>query len=299
MEKEIATINYELNSLEERIKHIGEKLDEEKQLYYSYQFEKSYSKLVVDSSELMRLEKYSNYLLKLAPKDSVYRYEVMNQKEFDYKLEQEGKLYIESEEFLANVRVDKNDYINMSVTISEKDLIAEDELGKILRDYQRGKEHLLKEMRKMQNGETSKYKLYEIKKHLQSINDDIIQAKIHYKGIVDKHDQVKWFGDIVDYDLIIDYKNPNHIKAILKYLRLDCDIDPSKSLSLVAEDLSVAIRMLKEDNIIDDIDNKIITGINVDNCTLRELEGIIGMRFSSIHKRFNRICNKISAFLSK
>ena len=52
---------------------------------------------------------------------------------------------------------------------------------------------------------------------------------------------------------MIDYSNTSHVKAILKGLSLEMDIEPYNTLSIIVEDMRVAIKVLYKENKIESI----------------------------------------------
>ena len=92
----------------------------------------------------------------------------------------------------------------------------------------------------------------------------------------------------------IKYSNPTHVKAIISNIRFG-DIEPDNELSHIAYDIFNAKEKLHQRGNLDNIDLKIIEGINA-GVSMRKLEEELGISNQAISKRFNKICEKISLY---
>ena len=261
-------LDYDLKTVDERLNYV-ESLDLTKATAYE-------------------LESISNYILQVAPKER-QAYKVVTQKEYDnYYSRKKVNIDISQDEVLRIVKKESNNYCNFCWKIKDVDLKENSKMGNILRQYQKTKKHLIKLKKEGKIGIKSYRSL------LANINDDMLLVKQIFKGATERPASPKWLGDKIDYDKI-DYSNTSHVKAILKGLSLEMDIEPDNTLSIIVEDMRVAIKVLYKENKIDDKDIAIVAGLN-GGYTLQEMEQVVEMQFSGMNKRFNKVCGKISEY---
>lgn len=244
--------------------------------------------LDLSSATAYELETVSNYILQVVPKER-QKYKIVTQKEYDdYYRRRKAKVDVSKEEELRILESQSNNYCNISWKIGALDLKETSEMGDILRQYQKTKEHII------EIKEKGKIGIKPYRNLLANINDDMLLVKQIFKGATERAITPKWLGDKMDYSLI-DYTNKEHVKVILKILNIDMDVEPNNTLSLIVEDMRVAIKILHRENKIDDKDIAIVTGLNC-GYTLKELEQVVEMQYSGINKRFNKVCRKISEY---
>lgn len=253
------------------------------------------------------IQSYGSYILnsKDLPREKQQEYSILTEEEFEKQLLKEMATDFKTD---ASVVLDcrpKNDYTNLDHKITKKDLfphlqknkygVREKDLylAKVLNDYETLREYLRKELRKIQTGECSKYNLLEIRSLLAKINDDMIISKNQILGI---RCQAKRLGDenpTNDY-MTMDYKNPEHIKHMLKFCRITKTPRPDDMMSHIGYDMHVAINKLKEDKKIDNIDMEIIECINSGNYTHEEIALEVKRDSKTIRQRLNKIYKRIS-----
>ena len=244
--------------------------------------------LDITNATSYELEAISNYILQVAPRER-QAYKVMTQKEYDnYYSMKKVDVDISHEEVLQMVKSESNDYCNTDWEITEQDINEESEMGDILKQYNDERKHVIKLMK------DKKISIKKYRRLLANINDDMLQTKQSYKGVTERPTQIKWTGDKVDYT-VLDYTNTRHIKAIIKGLNLNMDIEPNNVLSLIVEDMRVAIKVLYAENKIDKKDVAIVTGLNSRH-TLEELQEIVGIQPSGISKRLTKVCKKVAEY---
>lgn len=244
--------------------------------------------LDLSNATAYELELVSNYILQVTPKER-QAYKIVTQFEYDdYYRRKKVNVDISQDEVLQIVKKESNDYCNLSWKIMDLDLKETSEMGDILRQYQKTKEHII-ELK-----EEGKIGIKPYRSLLANINDDMLLVKKIHKGATERPSTPKWLGDKIDYN-IIDYSNTSHVRAILKMLSLDMDVEPDNTLSIIVEDIRVAIKALHRENKIDDKDIAIVTGLN-SGYTLQELEQTVDIQYSGINKRFNKVCNEISEY---
>lgn len=244
--------------------------------------------LDITNATSYELEAISNYILQVAPRER-QAYKFMTQKEYDnYYSMKKVNVDISHEEVLQMVKSESNDYCNTDWEITEQDINEESEMGDILKQYNDERKHVIKLMK------DKKISIKKYRRLLANINDDMLQTKQSYKGVTERPTQIKWTGDKVDY-AVLDYTNTRHIKAIIKGLNLDMDIEPNNVLSLIVEDMRVAIKVLYAENKIDKKDVAIVTGLNSRH-TLEELQEIVGIQPSGISKRLTKVCKKVAEY---
>ena len=101
----------------------------------------------------------------------------------------------------------------------------------------------------------------------------------------------------IDLDTIR-YSSITTIKAILRTISLDTELSPSNDLSIIAEDIRVAIRALQRQKELNEVDLKVILGIN-EGLNLREVALEVGISHVGVSKKIDRIAEKISKQLTR
>ena len=192
----------------------------------------------------------------------------------------------------------KNIYKSNDITVTSKLLKEDSELGKILREYQPVRKHLSKELQKYKEkkGNTSAYEYGFIRRNLKELKYDMILT-IKYKKGLDVLRPLPTKRANIDLDTIR-YSSITTIKAILRTISLDTELSPSNDLSIIAEDIRVAIRALQRQKELNEVDLKVILGIN-EGLNLREVALEVGISHVGVSKKIDRIAEKISKQLTR
>lgn len=322
--EKLKELDFNKENYDERLKYINKKYEKVKPFYDAYIFtseednvtateeEKSeYYKVNLNSTDELSSEinifKYieadGNYLLNSLdiPRDRQQKYRILSEEEFKRLLAKEKSLTILETQEKNNVDVidvlaskETNDYINMNHKITKKDL--EDlRTANVLKSYEAAKNYLKKEMIKCKNKE-GKMSLYQIKKMLQAINDDMILSKIQLQGIRSPAKRLGDIGSKPDYD-DIDYCNPEHVKQLLKNVRFG-ELQPDSMLSHLAFDMQVAVKKLYNKGKLDDIDIDIIECYNA-GYTIKAISKEVNKDTKTIRQRLDKIFRRVSNFYKK
>lgn len=319
-------LDYELEKLEDRMELIKNKVKEIEpftDLYFFQQEESedmegeevkeyfNYSpsckeELSIDTNICKFIEQYGSYLLnsKDLPKERQQEYTILNEEDFKKFLSKEMSSDSGSDATVVMDTRPTNDYTNMNLKITKKDMDVslqknkygirdkDIRLASILNDYNTLKEHLKGELRKIQLGEPAKYDLMKIRTLLADINDDMLLCKIMILGL---KSQAKRLGDESPYNdfSTLDYSDPTHIKHCLKFVGITNTPRPDDMSSHIGYDLNKAIGKLKKQGKLDKIDLEIIECYN-SNYSLSDIGEEIGMSKVAVHKRIDKISQKIS-----
>lgn len=298
----IVKLDYTLENLEERINYIKTKYKEISE--YHEEYTSDYYKVEVNSNDNLSadinifkaIERDASYLLNSLdiPKEREYRYNLLTQEEFDKLLRGENKADLYSDSFLNILKPDfTNDYINLSLVVTKRDILEDSEMGEVLRQYNDIRECLKNEMRKIKMGEESHLKLYQIKSLLSGLIGDMLDTKRTYKGIRRPSTKLGDIGSCPDYDKI-DYSNKDHVKAIIANVKFG-EIQPDSELSHIAYDIEVAISGLYQQDMLDELDLEIINCINSGMSNISTAKEV-GRDESTIRSRVNKICRRISVY---
>ena len=289
----------ELN-LDERITYLKANINN---LYYKELMDKNYNELVENTIALADLEKYANYLLKAVSADErdfkditqEQWNEEIRKKESQFAVDENGNEIDMNEE---DGQLKKNIYKSNDITVTSKLLKEDSELGKILREYQPVRKHLSKELQKYKEkkGNTSAYEYGFIRRNLKELKYDMILT-IKYKKGLDVLRPLPTKRANIDLDTIR-YSSITTIKAILRTISLDTELSPSNDLSIIAEDIRVAIRALQRQKELNEVDLKVILGIN-EGLNLREVALEVGISHVGVSKKIDRIAEKISKQLTR
>ena len=310
-------LDYELETLAERKKFIDKKyLDVAKfhEIYVGGTETEEYYKVGLnkddDLSQDINIFKYiendGSYLLNSRdiPRDRQQQYKILSEEEFkiiermEKSMNELGIIKDSDAESEVMIIIDPkhgNDYTNLEHKLVKEDF-EDFRTGQVLRDYDKLRTVLKSEMEKIKNKQPSKYNLYQLKKLLRDVNDDMIRAKIQLRGI---RNPAKKLGDEsgkFDTELI-DYGNPKVIDCILKNVKLG-DLRPDSELSHIAYDIEQAIDYLTKENHLDSTDLEIIECYN-NNYSKVNIAKEINRDEKVVRRRIKRICNKISLFLKK
>ncbi|EOU2097107.1 hypothetical protein C0L75_03040 [Clostridium perfringens] len=323
-------LDFTRTNIAERLEYINLKYKKVKDFYNTYIFTKEkneesfvklskedyqeYYKVNLNTTDELSSEinifKYceadANYLLNSLDviKDKQQQYTILSEEEFKKILAKERSItsLTEDEENQGENKMEilaakeTNDYINMNHSITKKDL-EDEKCGKVLREYNNFRDFLREEMYKCKDSnQNSNIPLYLIKRNLQSINDDMLLAKIQLKGI---RNPAKRLGDIGSLPNIyaIDYSNPKHIKQILKFIKLG-DLHPDNELSHIAFDMKVAIKNLKKQEKLNDTDLEVLEGYNAGEKIIIMAKEL-NISEGAIRQRLRKIFNYIANFYDK
>ena len=262
--------------------------------------------LSMDINICKYIEQYGSYLLnsKDLPKEKQQEYTILNEDDFKKFLSKEMSSSTGADATIVMDTRPTNDYTNLTLKITKKDLdtslqhnkygIREKDLylESVLNDYENLKNHLKAELRKIQLGETAKYDLMKIRSLLANINDDMLLCKTMILGI---RSQAKRLGDETPTnDLsLLDYSNPQHIKAIMKNCKITTP-RPDCMSSHIGYDLMVAVNKLRKRKKIDSLDIEIIECYNTGAYSIRDIAEELKKGKSTIEQRLNKICKRLS-----
>lgn len=217
-------IDYTKNSLSDRKEIIDDILSSD---FYPEYFE-NYFKVNINSGDglseqdavCLSLEKMANYLLnseevKEIKKEIEYVFyadEMAFKKAIEREPNIEGMGSGERQEnvlhFLKNEN--RNYKVSKNQSIKTKDLVREDELGSILKDYKTYLSSVSDEIKQYENSNLTRYKLSEIS---GSVKQDMIFCKDMLLGVFG-YKVITSESMVVDWEQC-DFTNPNHVKAML------------------------------------------------------------------------------------
>ena len=301
-QEKIEELDYERENSKERLDYINKKYSYVSRYHEEYTSEyykvnvNSDDNLSADINVFKAIERDGSYLLNSLdiPRDSQYKYNLLTQEEFDKKLNDEKKVDLFSEELIDVLKPSfKNDYINMDLKITNKDLAEDSEMGEVLRDYDAVKSHLKDEMKKIKLKQGSYLNVAKAKMILGTINCDMLDVKRSYKGITRPSTKLGDIGSAPDYDSI-KYSNPDHVKAIISNVRFG-EIQPDSMLSHLAYDVEKAIKSLYENNKLDDLDREIVDCIN-SGMTIRATGEELSRDKKAIQQRLDKICRRVALY---
>lgn len=327
-------LDYEKETLKERTKEVESKIEEVKPFLDEYFFrkendvndngefehirtesdEREYYKYSPNTTDELSedinickyIEQYASYLLnsKDLPREKQQEYTILSEEDFKKQLLKEMTTGVGSEENVVMDTRPSNDYNNLDLKITEKDLnprlqknkygIREKdiELAKVLNDYETLREYIRKEMQKLKNGEPTHLTLYQMKSLLASLMGDMHDSK---KMILGVRCQAKRLGDESPYNDFseLEYWNEEHIKQCLRFCPITDTPRPDDMMSHIGYDLKNAIDLLKEQKKLDDVDLEIIECYNA-KFTLEEIGREVNMKKQSVDYRIKKICLKIT-----
>lgn len=301
-QEKISELDYKKENIAERLDYINKKYSYVRNYHEEYTSE--YYKVNVNSDDNLSadinifkaIERDGNYLLNSldVPRDSQHKYNLLTQEEFDKKLKDEKKADLYSEELIDVLKPSfKNDYTNMDLKISSKDLLEDSEMGEILRDYDAIKSHLKEEMQKIKLKQGSYLNVAKVKMILGTINCDMLDVKRSYKGITRPSTKLGDIGSAPDY-YSIKYTNPAHVKEIICKVRFG-DIEPNSMLSHIAYDIEKAIKTLYQGGKLDDLDMEIVDCLN-SGYSERRTADELNKGKTTIQQRINKICRRIALY---
>lgn len=303
-QEKIVELDYQRENLEERLDYINKKYSYVSR--YHEEYTSDYYKVNVNTDDNLSsdinifkaIERDGNYLLNSldVPRDKQHKYNIMTQEDFDKLLKKEEKDDITDEAYQNILKPKfKNDYINMDLKITSKDLTEDSEMGKILRKYNRVKNHIKNEHNSIKKGGKSYLSFYDIKRNMGTLNCDMLDVKKSYKGITRPASKLGDIGGDIDWTEV-DYTDAGQIKGLIKIVNFG-EIRPDDELSHLAYDLEDAIDNLKKRGALDQIDLDIIEGINT-GVSMRKLEEELGISNQAISKRYNKIAEKLAMYFS-
>lgn len=301
-QKSIIELDYTKEKIKDRLQYIERKYDNVGKYHeeYTTDFYKvnvnTDDNLSADINIFKAVERDGSYLLNSLdiPRDKQHKYNILTQEEFDEMLKKEAKEDITDDAFkniLASAP--KNDYINMDLKITPKDLKEDSEMGCILRDYDRAKTHVKGEILKIKDKQESYLNVYSARLLSGTIGCDMLDVKKSYKGITRPSNKLGDIGSLPDYSSI-KYSDPKHIRAIISVVKLG-DLEPDSELSHIAFDIKVAIEELYKRKILDDRDLYIIEGVN-SGVSMRKLAKELGIKHQSVSERFSKVVDKIALY---
>lgn len=299
-QQQILELDYDKTNIKDRMEYIKNKYSEVEK--YHEEYTSDYYKVELNSNDNLSsdinifkaIERDANYLLNSldVPKDKQHKYNMLSQEEFDRVIKREQKADLFSEEFTDMLKpAFKNEFTNMDLKITNKDITEASEMGRILREYDVLRTHLKDEMQKIKNKKGSYLNVAKAKLLLGTLNCDMLDVKKSYKGITRPSTKLGDIGTVPDYDAI-KYSNPAHIKAIISTVKFG-DLQPDSEFSHLAYDMEVAIKKLYKNGKIDDVDLNIVECLNA-GYSERKIAEELGREKKTIAQRIDKICRRIA-----
>lgn len=303
-QQEIIKLDYTREKLNDRMNYIKKKYDRINKYHEEYTSE--YYKVNINTDDNLSsdinifkaLERDANYLLNSLdlPRDNQHKYTMLTQEEFDKVIKKEDKGDITDEAYKNILKPSfKNDYINMDLKITAKDLAEDSEMGAILRDYEKIRTHIKDEIAKIKSKQYSYLNVYSARLISGTIGCDMLDVKKSYKGITRPSTKLGDIGSLPDYDAI-KYTNAEHIKGIITNIRFG-DLQPDSILSHITYDIEKAIKDLYKNKRIDKLDLEIIDCIN-SGMSLRATGMELNRDKKAIQQRLDKICNRVALYYS-
>ena len=313
---DLIDLDYTIENLDERLGYIRKKLNKvggflntyitgtEEEEFYKVSLNKD-DDLSEEINIFKYVERYGSYLLnsKDIPREKQQQYNFLSEEDFKNILKKEKSLNVlvsgsdEESDVMEILEPKKNNqYTNLDHKITQKDM--NDERSKqVLTEYSNYRDILREEMERIKNKENSTMNLYKVRSLMKDINDDMINAKISLQGI---RNPAKRLGDESGafYTEKIDYTDEKHIKAILRTVRLDSDLEPDSELSHIAYDMRMAIGDLHKNGTLNKLELEII---ECHNCGYTNVK--IGEELSlnerMVRYNLNKIIKKITKYFNK
>lgn len=318
--EELKELDYSISTFKGRLAFIKKKYKRVKPFYDSYIFtsEEEQDVNTEDGIEFYKvnlsttdelsseinifkfIERDASYLLNSSdlPRDKQQEYTILDEEEFKKLLIKERKnISLNSSEVMEILKPkEENFYKDNDITISPKDL-TDDITGSVLSDYNTLRNHLKKEMAKVKNKEKSVYDLGFLKRNLGTLMADMVDSKKILRGITNPS---KKGGDEsgMFYTDLIDYTNENHIKAILRNVKITGELEPDNELSHIAYDIEVAIKKLHSKGKLDDLDLEIVECYN-SGYSERNIAEELDKGKTTIQQRLSKIVKRISEYFNK
>ena len=323
--EDLKGLDFNIETLEGRLKEVREKLDKVSPFFDEYFFTseeeedgekpRQYYKFDPNTTDELSedinickyIQSYGSYILnsKDLPRDKQIEYTILSEDEFKKQLLKEMATDFKSDASIVLDTRPTNDYKNLDLKITKKDMFPElqnnkygvrdkdKELASILNDYETLREHLRCEMAKIKSGEGSYLTLYQIKSMLATIMADMYDAK---RMVLGMKAPAKRLGDESPYNdfSTLDYNNPEHIKHCLKFCTITETPRPDDMVSHIGYDLRVAIRTLVKKRMIDKVDVEIIECYNSGSYTIREIANEIKKDSKTVQQRLDKICRRIA-----
>lgn len=319
--EELKELDFNKETLKERLEYINKKHERVKSFYDTYIYtadeeddtatedeKREYYKVNLNTTDELSseinifkyLEADGNYILNSLdiPRDKQQQYRILSEEDFKKLLAREKSLTVleaqeQTEDNTMDILASKetNDYTNMNHRITKRDL-EDPRTAKVLRVYETAREHLKEEMVKCKNKE-SQMSLYEIKKMLQTINDDMILSKIQLQGIRSPAKKLGDIGSCPNFGCV-DYSNKKHIKQILRLVRFG-ELQPDSMLSHLAYDMQVALKALHKEGKLTDIDIEVADCYNAGMSNI-EVAKELNVTEGAIRKRLEKIFKHISTY---
>lgn len=205
-------------------------------------------------------------------------------------------------------------YINTDTVITANDY-SNEQYGEYLKAYERARMVLKRELKILQNRldeseeESSKITEEETKYNKRSLNQlmsllsDLKQdtkiVKEAFQGLTKhaiKDEKIGYIGKLSTLSDNIDYTNPKHISAILKYVNLNQAIEPNKEITLIAYDIKKAKDKLYEEGTLNDNDLSLIALIQNSGLTFEEIAKELSVSRKTVYNRFNSIVTKVCLY---
>lgn len=245
-------------------------------------------------------ERDGSYLLNSLdiPKSSQQKYKILDSQEFKKLLNKERLNLSLEQSDVMEVLLSKqgNNYLSRDLIINKNDFEDKD-IGYILNQYNELVLILKADMDKLRKKEEAKFDLGFLKRNLASLKSDMLDTKKILKNV---KNPAKRLGDEsgMFYSDLIDYSNPEHIKAILRNVKLFRELEPDSDLSHIAYDVERALKELHKRGKLDKLDLEIAECVN-SGYSERDIAEELNKGKTTIQQRIRKICNRVSKFYEK
>lgn len=179
------------------------------------------------------------------------------------------------------IRKEKNHKKLKKQIISKSDLLRDDFLGQVLRDYNEFLEQLTRDL-KEKKGDGKRY-LRTRAKH--QVKNDMLYTKDSLTGTFG-YQVTNSDSTVPDLD-IIDLKNPDHVKALLS---LRVEFDPNNDLSFIILDLEEIIQKALDD------EERLVVERLRDELQINEIAEMLHITYKQTQYKIKKIIKKIAEF---
>lgn len=274
--------------VENILKHCEDLLMEYNDKYYKVS---TTNELSEDINIFKNIELLTTYILnsKDLPTESKQNYKIFTDEQLFIKANKENEVdYDNAINFLKNNK--RNEYLAKTITIESSDF-EDERIKDILICYKNMLDYVKSQLSLARKGEKIEIKNIKLAKKIsKELKDDMILTK---EKII-RPIKLPLNGDFTsktDWDKF-DYKNKQHIRAIL-YINRSV-ISPDDELSMIRYDVDLAIKYLYKNKKLDRKDIEILKMINKDKSfTYEDIGKELKISKQAVYNRINRITNRI------
>lgn len=248
-------IDYDIQGLSERLtyteqllKHYEDFLEE----YFDKYFKTSPNKdqgLSSENNVCKKIEQLGTFILSEVPEKNKLEYKFYNgERNFEQALKKELSLDKFVEDMSGSIsnftdgdvmhflnRQKEDQALDSTIKITKKDLDRQDEVGRILREYQLLKDNLIDIKQRVLNGTYKSSNGYtpnttKIKYMLNAVNADMVETKVKLDRPITFKSPLR--GSCVSCWNEVDFLNPIHVECFLKLTNSPTDFDSDLSMLL-------------------------------------------------------------------